>query len=101
MATRLALAPIRVPFPPKSAPMATAYHRGLYDKPDNVCAIVGLSEMFSITGIIVAVYGILSTNAEAIADDQIIRTPVAARLPPVILTIPLANNSRAPVSSTP
>ena len=29
IATRFALAPIRVPFPPKSAPIAKAYHKGL------------------------------------------------------------------------
>ena len=54
-----------VPLPPKQAPNANAHAKGPSSKP-NVS-----SDANSITtGTIVAVYGILSMNAEAIADTH-------------------------------
>lgn len=46
IATRFALAPMSVPFPPKSAPIASAYHKGLYEKAASELAMLGSCEMF-------------------------------------------------------
>src|SRR3989304_5730307 len=101
IATRPALEPTSVPFPPKSAPMASAYHKGLCVKPEIAFAKLGSNEMFWIIGIIVAVHGILSTKAEAMADIQTIKNIVAARSPPVIFNASCAIISKAPDASTP
>jgi len=96
-----ALEPINVPFPPKSAPIARAYHKGLCVKLDIELAKLGSADMFSIIGIIVAVYGILSTKAETKADIQTVKNIVDARFPPVILIASCASISKAPDISTP
>src|SRR5215208_6097660 len=69
-ATTPALEPIKVPFPPKSAPNAKAHQRGLIFKLPNRELILVLAFSVSIIGTIVAVKGILSINALAIADIQ-------------------------------
>src|ERR687897_3445772 len=69
-ATTPALEPIKVPFPPKSAPNAKAHQRGLVFKLPKTELMVGLVFSVSIIGTIVAVKGILSINALAIADIQ-------------------------------
>ena len=57
--------------------------------------------MFSIIGIIVAVNGILSTNADANADVRTIVNNVVPRSPPVISNMLCARSSKAPETSTP
>ena len=69
-ATTPALEPIKVPFPPKSAHNAKAHQRGLIFKLPKTESISVFEFNVSIIGTIVAVKGILSINALAIADIQ-------------------------------
>ena len=62
---------------------------------------VGSTDMLSIIGIIVAVNGILSTNADANADTIVILNIVAPNSPPVSSSILCARSSKAPETSTP
>ena len=55
--TMLAEAPIKVPLPPKQAPKARAQARGRIETPST------FSTICNITGTMVAVKGMLSTNA--------------------------------------
>jgi hypothetical protein len=71
-ATTPALEPIKVPLPPRSAPNAKAHQRGLIFKLPKREVILLLVFRVSMIGTIVAVKGILSINALAIADNQII-----------------------------
>jgi hypothetical protein len=80
-----ALEPIKVPLPPKLAPNDNAHHNGLIGNESNVEAITGLSLSESITGIIVAVNGILSMNALENADNHITIRKVYQGSPFVIL----------------
>mmetsp|Transcript_83408 Transcript_83408/g.179912 ORF Transcript_83408/g.179912 Transcript_83408/m.179912 type:complete len:218 (-) Transcript_83408:931-1584(-) len=57
-------APMSVPMPPRSAPKARDHARGLSWRPST------LAVMRLITGIIVVVNGMLSTNAETTADTR-------------------------------
>ena len=69
-----ALEPISVPLPPKFAPNDNVHHNGLILKESKAEAITELSLSESSTGIIVAVNGILSTNAlENAGNHTIIR----------------------------
>ena len=70
-ATTPALEPINVPLPPRSAPNAKAHQSGFIFKLPNVVLMLGLVFSVSIIGTIVAVKGILSINALAIADNHI------------------------------
>ena len=65
MATTLALAAIAVPLPLKHAPSANAHHSA---RP--VSASGAWAAIPSTTGVIVAVYGMLSTNAPSTADPN-------------------------------
>ena len=67
--TTFALAPIKVPFPPRHAPSAKLHHIGSrFESP--------ISPMSLISGIKVATKGILSINADAIADIHKIKIAV-------------------------
>ena len=67
-----ALEPISVPLPPKFAPNDNVHHNGLILKESKAEAITELSLSESITGIIVTVNGILSTNALENTDNHTI-----------------------------
>jgi len=66
--TMLALAPSKVPFPPRQAPKLSAHAKVFTGRVSGSSS----AKIFT-TGIIVAVYGILSRNAEVIADTHKIR----------------------------
>jgi hypothetical protein len=70
-ATTPALEPIKVPFPPRSAPNAKAHQSGLIFKLPKRELILILVFNVSMMGTIVAVKGMLSINALAIAEIQI------------------------------
>mmetsp|Transcript_50142 Transcript_50142/g.122371 ORF Transcript_50142/g.122371 Transcript_50142/m.122371 type:complete len:201 (-) Transcript_50142:871-1473(-) len=65
--TMLALAPMSVPLPPKHAPKTSAHARGSIESP-STCSTICI-----ITGTIVAVNGMLSTNDEKSAATQMMR----------------------------
>ena len=65
IATTLALAAIAVPLPLKQAPSAKAHHSALPGLGVGACAA-----MPSTTGVIVAVYGMLSTKAPTTDDPN-------------------------------
>ena len=78
--TTFAEAPMGVALPPISVPMDNDHAR--LDSGTPVVAA-----RLSITGIIVAANGILSTNAEATADTQMIIATIAIVFPPLIFSI--------------
>ena len=92
--TTLAEAPIGVAAPPISVPIESVHA--------SVARSAGLeAESPLIIGSIVAAKGILSTNAEAIADIQITIAIIILTFPPLTLLIKLAICSRIPVFSSP
>mmetsp|Transcript_159 Transcript_159/g.417 ORF Transcript_159/g.417 Transcript_159/m.417 type:complete len:211 (+) Transcript_159:289-921(+) len=98
--TMLALAPISVPLPPKHAPNASAHASGSMLSP-STC-----STIWTMTGTMVAVKGMLSTKAEKMAEDQQMRKMENAWRPPGAIpdTMPervLAMKRRRPSSPTP
>jgi hypothetical protein len=98
-ATTPALDPMSVPLPPKSAPKASAHQRGLTAKAPNTEAIFGLRLSVSIKGIIVAVKGMLSTNALVKAESHTIIRNVSQGSPPVILIAAFESISIVPECS--
>ena len=73
---KLALAPMRVPFPPRQAPRARLHHKGS-KLATPICPIS------LIKGIIVATKGMLPTKAEAIALIHRISSAATVTSPPV------------------
>ena len=71
--TTFAEAPIRVPFPPRHAPKAKAQIKGPRSRESS-------TESESTIGIMVAVYGMLSIKADAMAETQRMITTAAASL---------------------
>ena len=65
----LALDPMGVAFPPKPAPIANAQKRGAAERVPPLASVIS-----TITGIIAAVNGMLSTTALATAETQMIAT---------------------------
>src|SRR5438093_11950479 len=72
-----ALDPISVPLPPKFAPNDSAHQSGLISKLPQKDAMFGWALSVLISGIIVAVNGMLSTNALAMADSHIMLANVS------------------------
>ncbi len=93
-AITFALAPIIVPFPPKHAPKDNAHHRGVIFIPD-------ISPRFFIRGIIVATKGMLSRNADAIADTHKIAIVVNTKSPFVKFRTCFARTSITPDAFNP
>src|SRR5512147_1397332 len=74
---RLALAPMRVPLPPRQAPSDNAHHTGeMASVPPKLGAIA------LIIGIMVATNGILSMIADSTAEAHKMLTPVTVKSPP-------------------
>ena len=94
MPTTLAEAPIGVALPPISVPIASVHERTESSAPV-------VAESVFITGIIVAANGILSINALAIADTQMIIAIITIIFPPLTFPMNCANISRIPVCSSP
>ena len=92
--TTFAEAPIGVALPPISVPIARAHARMEISIP---CAAARLS----ITGIMVAANGMLSINALATADTQMMIAIITFRFPPLTLPINPARIVRMPVCSRP
>ena len=72
-------APMSVPFPPRHAPKDNAHQSGS----NSVGEIPPKLPIWWISGIIVATKGMLSTKAEAIAENHKISIPVSVKLPAV------------------
>mmetsp|Transcript_8160 Transcript_8160/g.19006 ORF Transcript_8160/g.19006 Transcript_8160/m.19006 type:complete len:220 (-) Transcript_8160:1886-2545(-) len=98
--TMLAEAPMRVPLPPKHAPKARAQARGSMEMPatcSTICCMMGT---------MVAVKGMLSTNAEKMAEAHTIRTMAKtwrdpSSADPTIAERVFAMKRRRPSSPTP
>lgn len=95
-ATRFALEPMIVPFPHRHAPKASAHQRNVA----STQAFVYHSISVATTGSITAVNGILSRNAENIAEIHNIAIAHMRRLSPNCLSIISATTLRSPVCST-
>src|SRR5665648_1262971 len=90
-------APMSVPFPPKHAPKDSDHQRGS----NSVGDIPPKVPIWCIKGIIVAAKGMLSTKAEAIAENHNISIPVSVKLPSVAVNAHFAMLSIRPVSIRP
>ena len=93
---KLALAPTKLPFPPRHAPRASDHQIGI-----NSSTPPKLAAMFLINGIIVATKGMLSTIADATAETNNIESAVTVLSPSVSSITLFANDSSNPVVSTP
>ena len=92
--TTFADAPIGVALPPMSVPMASVYASTPKSTP---C----VAAKVSMIGTIVAANGILSTNALAMAEIQMMIAIISLIFPPLIFPIKSAIITRIPVSSRP
>lgn len=90
-------APISVPFPPRQAPRDNAHQSGS----NSVGDIPPKLPIWWISGIIVATKGMLSTKAEAMAENHNINIPVSLKLPAVAVIAHLAMLLIKPVSIRP
>jgi hypothetical protein len=91
---KFALAPIKVPFPPKQAPSDKLHQRGFK-------SVIPIFPISFIMGIIVATKGILSTKAEIMALIHKISIVVAVSSPPVKEIAFFAKAAIKPVSTSP
>ena len=90
-------APISVPLPPKHAPKDNAHQSGS----SSVGEIPPRLPIWCIRGIMVATKGMLSTKAEAIAENHKINIPVMVKLPAVAVNAHCAMLLIKPVSIRP
>ena len=93
--TTLAEAPIRVKLPPKSAPRASAHHKGRTSASESPSAWA----RSCITGIMVAVKGMLSTIPLAMALPHITSIAVRVGEPPTPIRISASTKSPTKKSS--